>query len=60
MFTIWPANGAFQEDLRGSIEVGKLADFTVFDRDIMTVTEADILGAKNVMTIVGGEIIYRM
>jgi len=60
MFTIWPANGAFQEDLRGSIEVGKLADFTVFDRDIMTVPEADILGAKNVMTIVGGEIIYRM
>ncbi|MAV33464.1 MAG: amidohydrolase [Gammaproteobacteria bacterium] len=60
MFTIWPANGAFQEDLRGSIEVGKLADFTVFDRDIMTVPEADILGAKNVMTIVGGQIIYRM
>ena len=60
MFTIWPANGAFQEDLRGSIEVGKLADFTVFDRDIMTVPEADILGAKNVMTIVGGKIIYRM
>jgi predicted amidohydrolase YtcJ len=60
MFTIWPANGAFQEDLRGSIEVGKLADFTVFDRDIMSAPEADILGAKNVMTIVGGEIVYRM
>ena len=31
MFTIWPAYGAFQEDKRGSVEVGKYADFTVFN-----------------------------
>ena len=52
MFTIWPAHGAFQEHLRGSIEAGKLADFTVFDSDLMTIPEADILTARNVMTIV--------
>ena len=57
MFTIWPAYGAFQDHLRGSIEVGKYADFTVFDRDLMTVPADDILNAK-VVTIVGGKIAY--
>lgn len=58
MFTIWPAYGAFQEDLRGSIEVGKYADFTILNRDWMKVPEADILTSENVMTIVGGKITY--
>ena len=58
MFTIWPAYGAFQDHLRGSIEVGKYADFTVFDRDLMTVPASDILNAKVVMTMVGGKIAY--
>ncbi len=58
MFTIWPAYGAFQENLRGSVEVGKYADFTVFDRDWMTIPEADILTSENLMTIVGGKITY--
>jgi predicted amidohydrolase YtcJ len=59
MFTIWPAYGAFQEDIRGSVEVGKYADFTIFDTDFMTAPEADILTAKNLMTIVGGKITYQ-
>lgn len=59
MLTIWPAWGAFQEDLRGSIEVGKLADFTVFDSDLMNIDEAEILTSENVMTIVGGRITYQ-
>ena len=46
------------DHLRGSIEVGKYADFTVFDRDLMTVPADDILNAKVVMTIVGGKIAY--
>lgn len=58
MLTIWPAHGAFQESLRGSIEVGKLADFTVFDRDLLTVDEQGILDAEVVLTIVGGKITY--
>ena len=59
MLTLWPAYGAFQENQRGSIEVGKYADFTVFDRDLMTVPEAEILEAENVMTVVGGRISYQ-
>jgi len=59
MLTIWPAHGAFQEDLRGSIEVGKFADFTIFDSDLMTVPEPEILTAENVMTIVGGRVSYQ-
>jgi predicted amidohydrolase YtcJ len=59
MFTIWPAFGAFQEDIRGSIEVGKYADFTIFNKDWMNVPEAEILTSENQMTIVGGKIVYR-
>ena len=59
MLTLWPAYGAFQEHLRGSVEPGKYADFTVFDRDLMTVPEQYILTSRNVMTIVGGKITYR-
>lgn len=59
MFTIWPAYGAFQEAIRGSIEVGKYADFSVFDRDWLIVPVADILTSENQMTIVGGKITYQ-
>ena len=59
MFTIWPAHGAFQEDIRGSVEVGKYADFTVLDRDWLKIPEADILTSENLMTIVGGKITYQ-
>ncbi len=58
LFTTAPAYAAFMEDDLGTIEVGKLADFTVFDRDIMTVPEADILAVETVMTVVHGEIVY--
>jgi predicted amidohydrolase YtcJ len=58
MFTIWPAYAAFQEKDKGSIEVGKLADFTVLSRDIMKIPEMEILETRNEMTVIGGEIIY--
>jgi len=58
-FTLWPAYAAFEETKRGTIEVGKWADFTVLDQDIMKIAEPDILKTKNVMTVVGGEIVYR-
>ena len=59
MFTIWPAYASFQEDLVGTIEPGKRADFTVFSRDIMTIPEAEILEVETVMTIIDGETAYR-
>ena len=58
MFTIWPAFAAFEEKLRGSIEVGKLADFTIFSADIMKIPEMEILKTRNVMTVINGEIVY--
>jgi predicted amidohydrolase YtcJ len=58
MFTIWPAYAAFEEKNKGSIEVGKLADFSVLSRDIMKIPEAEILETRNEMTVIGGEIIY--
>lgn len=58
-YTIDAAYGAFQEKVVGSIEVGKFADFTVLDRDIMTVDEADLLKTKAMMTIIGGKVVYK-
>jgi predicted amidohydrolase YtcJ len=55
---VWAAFAAFEETVRGTIEPGKLADLTVFDKDIMTVRELDILKAKNLMTVINGEIVY--
>jgi predicted amidohydrolase YtcJ len=58
MLTLAPAYAAFQERERGSIEVGKQADFTVFTRDLMTIPEKDILGTSVAYTIIGGEVVY--
>ena len=59
MFTLWPAFAAFEETERGSIETGKLADFTVLSNDIMKIPAPEILKTRCVMTIVGGEIVYQ-
>lgn len=56
--TMWPAFAAFQEKLIGSIKPGKLADFTILDRDIMTVATNEILSATVVATFVGGRPVY--
>lgn len=57
-YTIWAAYGSFMEKEVGSIEEGKLADFTILDQDIMTIDEDEILKTQVVMTIIGGEIVY--
>ena len=54
--TIWAAYSNFEEDEKGSIEVGKFADFIVLDNDIMSVPVAEIPEIKVVQTVVGGEI----
>lgn len=59
MLTLWPAHAAFQERDLGSIQQGKLADFTILDRNIMTVPTADIIKAKVKYTIVDGQIMHR-
>lgn len=57
-FTIWAAYSAFQEDVLGSIEIGKYADFTILDKDIVEIEPKEILNTKVVYTIVGGKIRY--
>lgn len=55
-YTINNALAAFEEDLKGSLTVGKLADIAVLERDIMLVPEAEIAGTLVDLTIVGGEV----
>jgi predicted amidohydrolase YtcJ len=57
--TLWPAYAAFQENELGSIAVGKYADFTILNRDIMTLAPERILGAQVVATYVGGAAVYQ-
>jgi len=58
-YTLDGAYAEFEEDFKGSIEVGKAADFTVFNKNIMTIPEAEILKTKATMTVVGGEIVFK-
>lgn len=57
-YTLDAAYGAFEEDIKGSIAVGKLADFTIYNQDLITVAEEDILNTSVVMTIFDGKIVY--
>jgi len=59
MFTLWPAYAAFEEHDKGSIEIGKLADFTVLSQDIMKIPEPEILKTRCVMTVISGDVVYR-
>jgi hypothetical protein len=54
-YTLDAAYGCFEENKKGSLKVGKFADFTVLSQDIMTVAEEEILKTKVLMTIVGGK-----
>lgn len=58
-YTLNGAYAEFEEDFKGSIEVGKAADFTVFDRNIMEIPEDEILDTKVTMTVVGGKVVYK-
>ena len=59
MFTLWPAYASFREDELGTIEVGKRADLTAFNIDLMTVPAADIPKGHAVLTVVDGQVVYR-
>jgi len=56
--TIWAALAGFEESEKGSLEVGKMADFVILDRDIMKAPEDQLLDTKVVYTCVGGEIVF--
>ena len=56
--TKWGAYANFEEDQKGSIEVGKVADFIILDRDIMSIKESNILKTRVVATLLNGNIVY--
>lgn len=58
MYTINNAHACWQENARGSIEAGKLADLAVLDRDILTCPEKEIAELKVLQTYVGGELVH--
>jgi hypothetical protein len=58
LYTVDAAYASFEENIRGSIETGKLADFTVLSRDPHEVSPNEIGGIDVEMTIVGGRIVY--
>lgn len=57
-FTTGAAYAAFEEQLKGSLAAGKLADFVVLDHDIMTCAEREILATRVLRTVIGGETVF--
>ena len=59
-WTLSGAYAAFEEKSKGSLEPGKLADFIVLDRDIMTVAELQIPGTRVLKTFLGGKLVHEI
>jgi predicted amidohydrolase YtcJ len=57
-YTINNAAACFEGNIRGSLEPGKLADITVFDRNLITIPEPEILQAEVAFTIIDGKVVY--
>jgi predicted amidohydrolase YtcJ len=56
--TLWAAKGSFEEKIKGSIEVGKLADFIIADTDLMTAPALQCKNTKVLQTWIGGEKVW--
>jgi predicted amidohydrolase YtcJ len=59
MYTVNGAYLSFEENIKGSIEPGKLADMIIIDRDILTCHEDDIKDTRVLRTILGGKTVYK-
>ena len=57
--TLWAAYANFEEEIKGSIEVGKLADMVILKRDIMNIDIHEVPKVEVIATIVDGNIVYR-
>jgi hypothetical protein len=58
-YTVNNAYAAFEENVKGTLTPGKLADITIFSQDIMSIPEEEILNTKIAYTIIGGEVKYQ-
>lgn len=59
LYTAAPAYGEWEEERKGTLEPGMLADLVVWSADLLTIPEAEILRAEPVLTVVGGRTVYR-
>jgi predicted amidohydrolase YtcJ len=59
LYTAAAAYGEWQEAVKGTLQPGMLADLVVWDRDLLTVPEVEILQAVPVLTVVGGRVVFR-
>jgi len=58
-FTKWPAYAVFEENKKGTIEIGKWADFTILDKDLYNISPEEILKTNVIMTVVNGRIVFK-
>lgn len=58
-YTTWPAYASFEENIRGAVQPGMLADFILIDRDLMEIPATEIKDIKVLETYVGGERVYK-
>jgi len=59
-YTLGSAYATFEEDIKGSLKEGKLADIVVLSKNIFTIPEEEILNSEVVFTILGGKIIHSL
>ena len=59
MWTIWPAKAVGEDQVKGTIEVGKYADMTVLSDNIFTISAEKIKDVRADKTVVGGRVVYQ-
>ncbi|MBK9333918.1 MAG: amidohydrolase [Ignavibacteria bacterium] len=57
-YTVWPAYTSFEENIKGTIEAGKVADMIVISNDIFNSDSKELLNTKVIRTIINGSIVY--
>jgi predicted amidohydrolase YtcJ len=58
MYTVHAAYAGFEEDIKGTLSPGKLADITILSKDILTIPAPEILETQVLMILVGGKVDY--
>jgi predicted amidohydrolase YtcJ len=58
-YTLGNAYAAFEEDLKGSLSPGKLADLVILSENLLTCADEEILDAQVLLTMVGGAVKYQ-
>lgn len=57
-YTAWAAYASFEENIKGSLEPGKLADFVILEKDITAIDPVEIRNVQVLKTVVGGKVVF--